>query len=181
MHDSALQRSQHVCSPRSAGQASGLAVGMRPIVTQVERRILTTPSHSGGFTLLELLIVIVVMGLLMAVVTPQVMNMFSGAKTDTAALQVETLTTALNYYRLDTGAHPEMEQGLEALWKAPTGITRWRGPYVRKHQHLIDPWGRPFRYRIPGKHGPADIFTLGADDAEGGEGENTDVGNWDKP
>lgn len=135
---------------------------------------------SLGFTLLELLIVLVVMGLLMAVVTPQVMNMFSGAKTDTAALQVETLTTALNYYQLDTGAYPEAAQGLEALWRAPTGIARWRGPYVRKRQHLVDPWGKPYRYRFPGKHGKVDVYTLGADDREGGDGENTDVGNWEK-
>lgn len=133
-----------------------------------------------GFTLLELLVVLVIMGLLTAVVTPQVMNMFSGAKSDTAALQVETLTTALNYYRLDTGSYPSSEQGLEALWKAPADVQKWRGPYVRKRQHLIDPWGRPFRYRIPGKHGAIDVYSHGADDREGGEGEDADVGNWDK-
>jgi general secretion pathway protein G len=136
-------------------------------------------SRHGGFTLLELLVVLVIMGLLTTVVAPQVMNMFSGAKSDTAALQVETITTALNYYRIDTGAYPDMEHGLEALWKAPADIPKWRGPYVRKRQHLVDPWGRPYRYRLPGKHGQVDVFTLGADDSEGGEGENRDVGNWD--
>ena len=87
--------------------------------------------HTGtsrGFTLLELLVVLVIMGLLTAVVTPQVMNMFSGAKSDTAALQVETLTTALNYYRVDMGTYPEMEHGLRALWEAPPGAAKWRGP-----------------------------------------------------
>lgn len=133
-----------------------------------------------GFTLLELLVVLVIMGLLTAVVTPQVMNMFSGAKSDAAALQVETLTTALNYYRLDTGGYPTTEQGLDALWKAPAGVQKWRGPYVRKRQHLIDPWGRPFRYRIPGTHGAIDVYSHGADDREGGEGEDGDVGNWDR-
>lgn len=130
--------------------------------------------------MLELLVVLVIMGLLTAVVTPQVMNMFSGAKSDTAALQVETLTTALNYYRLDTGAYPSMEQGLEALWKTPAGVQKWRGPYVRKRQHLLDPWGRPFRYRNPGTHGVIDVYSHGADDREGGEGEDADVGNWDR-
>lgn len=141
----------------------------------------TSLSREGGFTLLELLIVLAIMGLLMGVVTPQVMNMFSGAKSDTAALQVETITTALNYYRLDTGTFPDMKQGLDSLWKAPAGIQKWRGPYVRKKQHLIDPWGRPFRYLFPGKHGAVDVFTFGADDRESGEGENTDVVSWDKP
>lgn len=142
---------------------------------------LESPSRRGGFTLLELLIVLAIMGLLMAVVTPQVMNMFSGAKSDTAALQVETITTALNYYQLDTGSYPDMKQGLEGLWKAPDGVQKWRGPYVRKRQHLIDPWGRPFHYRFPGKYGMVDVFTHGADNREGGEGENEDVVNWDKP
>lgn len=133
-----------------------------------------------GFTMLELLIVLVIMGLMTAVVTPQVMNMFSGAKSDTTALQVETITTALNYYRIDTGTYPETENGLRSLWEAPSGVNKWRGPYVRKQQHLIDPWGRPYRYRMPGKHGPVDVFSLGADDKEGGSGEDSDIGNWDK-
>lgn len=148
-------------------------------------RIIINPlvplSRRGGFTLLELLIVLSIMGLLMAVVTPQVMNMFSGAKTDTAALQVETITTALKYYQLDTGSYPDMEQGLEGLLKAPDGIKKWRGPYVRKRQHLVDPWGRPFHYRFPGKYSAVDVFSYGADNHEGGEGENVDVVNWDEP
>lgn len=137
-------------------------------------------SSASGFTLLELLVVLVITGLLMAVVTPQVMGMFSSAKSDTAALQVETITTAMNYYRVDNGAYPDMEHGLQALWSAPSGAPKWRGPYVRKRQHLIDPWGQPYRYQIPGKHGAVDIYSLGADRKEGGEGENADVGNWDK-
>ncbi|MBP1152667.1 MULTISPECIES: type II secretion system major pseudopilin GspG [unclassified Methylocaldum] len=130
----------------------------------------------GGFTLLELMVVLVIMGLLSAVVAPQIMNMFSGAKTDAAALQVDTLTTALHYYQIDTGSYPTPEQGLEVLWKAPPDVARWRGPYIRKHEHLLDPWGRPFRYRVPGQRGPFDIYSFGADDREGGEGENADVG-----
>lgn len=142
--------------------------------------VLPRATTSRGFTLLELLVVLVVMGLLTAVVTPQVMNMFSGAKSDTSALQVETLTTALNYYRIDNGGYPDAEHGLRALWEAPAGAARWRGPYVRKQQHLIDPWGRPYRYRMPGKHGPVNVYSFGADDKEGGGGEDADIGNWDK-
>jgi len=137
-------------------------------------------SSGRGFTLLELLVVLVVMGLLAAVLTPQVMNMMSGAKSDVAALQIESLTTALHYYEIDVGAYPTQEQGLNALLEHPSGVRNWRGPYVRKAKHLLDPWQRPFYYRTPGREGPFDLYTLGADGKEGGEGENADIGNWTK-
>ena len=129
-----------------------------------------------GFALLEILVVLVIMGMLTAVVAPQLMNMFSGAKSNTANLQIETLNTALNYYRVDTGGYPSMDQGLAALWKAPPEVRNWRGPYVRKPEHLLDPWGRQYRYRMPGRAAAVEIFSLGADDRDGGEGEDADVG-----
>lgn len=130
-----------------------------------------------AFTLLELLVVLVMMGLLTAIVTPQVMNMLGGAKADAAGLQVETLTTALNYYQLDVGAYPTQEQGLEALWKRPNDAKNWRGPYIRQEKHLRDPWGHNFLYRTPGRSGPFDVYSLGADGREGGEGDAADVAN----
>jgi general secretion pathway protein G len=133
-------------------------------------------SIHSGFTLLELLIVLVTLTMLSAVVAPQVMNMFSGAKTDTAALQVDTISTALHYYQVDAGVYPTQEQGLEALWKPPSDVVKWRGPYIRKHEHLLDPWKHPFRYRVPGQRAPFEVYSFGADDKEGGEGENADVG-----
>lgn len=133
-------------------------------------------ARTSGFTLLELLVVIVIMGMLAAVVAPQIMNMFSGAKSDTAALQVETLMTSLNYYKIDVGGYPSMEQGLDALWKAPSDVRNWRGPYVRKSQHLIDPWGQPYRYRIPGRETAVEVYSLGADNREGGDAEDADIG-----
>lgn len=133
-------------------------------------------ARTWGFTLLELLVVIVIMGMLAAVVAPQIMNMFSGAKSDTAALQVETLTTSLNYYKIDVGGYPSMEQGLDALWKAPSDVHNWRGPYVRKPQHLVDPWGHPYRYRIPGRETAVEVYSLGEDNREGGDGESADIG-----
>lgn len=135
-------------------------------------------AREGGFTLLELLVVLVVMGLLAAIVTPQVMTMMSGAKSNAAGLQVETLTTALNYYQIDVGSYPTQEQGLIALLKRPSEVQNWRGPYIRKQQHLLDPWRHPFLYRVPGREGAFDVFTLGADGKEGGEGDDADVGNW---
>lgn len=130
----------------------------------------------AGFTLLELLIVLVTLTMLSAVVAPQVMNMFSGAKTDATALQLETLSTALHYYQIDVGVYPTQEQGLEALWNPPSDVVKWRGPYVRKHEHLFDPWKHSFRYRVPGQRAPFEVYSFGADDTEGGEGENADVG-----
>lgn len=133
----------------------------------------------AGFTLLELLVVLVVMGMLAAIVTPQVMTMLSGAKTNAVGLQLETLSTALNYYQLDVGAYPTQAHGLDVLWQKPKDIENWRGPYIRKKQHLLDPWGKKFLYRIPGQHGRFDIYSLGADGKEGGAGDDADVGNWD--
>lgn len=150
---------------------------VRPM--RAARRRPARDSLRSGFTLLELLVVLVVMGLIAAIVTPQVMSMLSGAKTNSAGLQIETLSTALNYYQLDVGAYPADDQGLEALISAPKDVRNWRGPYVRKRAHLLDPWGRPFRYRTPGRQGPFDLYTLGADGKDGGEGDNADVGNWD--
>jgi general secretion pathway protein G len=129
-----------------------------------------------GFTLLELLIVLVTLTLLSAVVAPQIMNMFSGAKTDTAALQIDTLSTAVHYYQIDTGLYPTQEQGLEVLWNRPPDVNKWRGPYIRKHEHLLDPWKQAYRYKVPGERSPFSIYSLGADNKEGGDGENADVG-----
>lgn len=131
-----------------------------------------------GFTLLELLVVLVVLGMLFAIMTPQVMNMLSGAKSDTVGLQIETLGTALHYYKLDAGTYPSTEQGLAVLWQKPKDATNWRGPYIRKKQHLLDPWGREYLYKYPGRKGPFDLYSLGADGKEGGNGEDADVGNW---
>jgi general secretion pathway protein G len=135
--------------------------------------------HASGFTLLELLVVLVVMGLIAAIITPQVTNTLGGAKASAVALQIETLSTALNYYQLDVGGYPSDEQGLAALLEVPKGVKNWRGPYVRKRQHLLDPWGAAFRYHTPGRKGAFDIYSLGADGKDGGEGDNADVGNWD--
>jgi general secretion pathway protein G len=132
-----------------------------------------------GFTLLELLVVLAVLGLIAAIVSPQVMTMLSGAKSNSARLQVETIGTALNYYQLDVGAYPTTEQGLNALITPPKDARNWRGPYIRKRQHLMDPWNRAFLYRSPGRKGAFDLYSLGADGKEGGSGDDADVGNWE--
>lgn len=131
-----------------------------------------------GFTLLELLVVLVILGMLAALAGPQVMKYISSAKSDTAKLQIEELSAALDMYKLEVGRHPNTQEGLQALVEAPGGATNWNGPYLKKKTVPKDPWGVDYHYVSPGQHGAFDIFTLGADGREGGEGEDRDVVSW---
>ncbi|MCB1875237.1 MAG: type II secretion system major pseudopilin GspG [Chromatiales bacterium] len=133
--------------------------------------------HSG-FTLIELLVVLVILGLLAGVVGPRVINYLGGAKTDTARLQIQDMAAALDLYRLDVGRYPNNQEGLQALVEAPAGGTRWNGPYLKKKNIPLDPWGNPYQYKMPGEHETFDLFTLGQDNQPGGDGENSDIGNW---
>lgn len=132
-----------------------------------------------GFTLLELVVVIIVLGLLAAIVAPQILGRVSDARTTSAETQVALFGTALDNYRLDNGAYPTTEQGLAALREKPTRApipTNWRGPYLRKDVPL-DPWGKPYIYRSPGERNASgyDLLSLGRDGKPGGEGEDKDV------
>jgi general secretion pathway protein G len=131
-----------------------------------------------GFTFIELLAVLLILGLLAAIATPQVMKYLGRARTDSARLQVQGLGGAVDLYYLDIGRYPSNQEGLKALVDRPPAQDKWNGPYVKKRDMLVDPWGRPYRYRFPGQHGDYDIYSLGADDAEGGEGDNRDVTSW---
>jgi general secretion pathway protein G len=133
----------------------------------------------SGFTLLELVVVIIVLGLLAAIVAPQIIGRVSDAKSTTARTQIELLSVALDAYRLDTGAYPTTDQGLAALRDRPTRAPvppNWRGPYLRKDVPL-DPWGRAYLYRAPGDRNRTafDLESLGRDGKSGGEGEDADV------
>ncbi|MCG8693583.1 MAG: type II secretion system major pseudopilin GspG [Minwuiales bacterium] len=135
--------------------------------------------HSqAGFTLVELLVVLVILGLIAGFATPQLLKYLSNAKTDAAGVQITQLGTVLDLYRLEVGRYPSEDEGLNALHERPANAEKWDGPYVKKAESLIDPWGRPYRYRIPGQNGEYDLYTLGADGREGGDGENQDVTNW---
>jgi general secretion pathway protein G len=135
-------------------------------------------STTAGFTLLELLVVLVILGLLAAVATPQVMKYLSRARTQSASLQIHNLSSALDLYRLDVGRYPSQEEGLNSLVEAPSTTPNWNGPYVKKREMLLDPWGHPYNYKFPGEHGEYDLYSSGADNAAGGQGENQDVTNW---
>ncbi|MGH7467670.1 MAG: type II secretion system major pseudopilin GspG [Longimicrobiales bacterium] len=136
----------------------------------------------AGFTLIEILVVIAVISVLAALVAPNVFRHVGTAKDAAARTQLEMLGAALDAYRLDNGRYPTTEQGLDALWQAPVSEPRpnnWRGPYLRKNVPA-DPWRNPYVYRSPGEVNLQgyDLLSLGADGAEGGEGEDTDITNW---
>jgi general secretion pathway protein G len=133
---------------------------------------------AAGFTLLELLVVLVILGLLAGLVAPQVFSYLGRARTDTARIQIENLGGLLDLYRLDVGRYPSEDEGLRALLDRPPGLQGWNGPYLTRADALLDPWGRPYLYRQPGRHGPYDLYSLGADGVEGSTGENADVTNW---
>ncbi|GBD45010.1 Type II secretion system protein G [bacterium HR40] len=128
-----------------------------------------------GFTLLELLVVLVVLALLAGLVAPRVLDYLAGAKRDAAKLQIDRLATVLEYYRLDTGSYPSTEQGLEALLRPPAGVAGWKGPYLDNGALPEDPWGRRYVYRAPAGEAPFEILSLGADGKPGGEGEDADI------
>jgi general secretion pathway protein G len=128
--------------------------------------------------LIELLVVLAILGLVVALVTPQVLKYLGRAKTDAAHIQIENLSGALDLFKLDVSRYPTQQEGLQALVEQPPGLTSWSGPYLKQKKVPLDPWNRPFTYRIPGEHGEYDLYTLGADNAPGGTGENQDVGNW---
>ncbi|MCH8167704.1 MAG: type II secretion system major pseudopilin GspG [Proteobacteria bacterium] len=131
-----------------------------------------------GLTLIELLVVLLILSLIAAFAVPRVMKYLGGARSDAAAIQVERLGGILDLYRLDMGRYPGTDDGLRALVEAPFEAGRWNGPYLKKENSLIDPWGEPYEYRFPGDHGDYDLFTLGADGREGGDGEDADVTSW---
>lgn len=134
-----------------------------------------------GFTLIEILVVIVVIAILATLVAPNVFQHVGTAKATTAKSQIEMLSSALDAYRLDTGTYPNTAQGLQALNELPTmdPPTNWRGPYLRKAVPP-DPWGRAYVYIFPGEANPRgfDLLSYGADGKLGGEGEDADVVSW---
>lgn len=133
------------------------------------------PQHKG-FTLVEILVVMVIIGLIAALVGPRLFPKLGKGKQSAAKAQIELLGQALDQFRLDTGRYPSTQEGLNTLMVNP-GIEKWEGPYLKK-ELPNDPWGRPYNYQYPGTHGEYDLFSYGRDGALGGEGEDHDVVSW---
>jgi len=133
--------------------------------------------HARGFTLLELVMVLVIIGVILAMVGPRVFNSLGRASSERAKVQIEQLGGALELYKLDTGRYPSTQEGLAALMAAPSGVANWNGPYLKDPKTLKDPWSRDFTYKSPGEKGGYDLVSLGADGKEGGDGENKDIRN----
>lgn len=130
----------------------------------------------SGMTLVELLVVLVILGLLAGLVGPQVLNQLGGAKTKTALVQVKDLEQGAELFKLDVGRYPNNQEGLNALIEKPPTAPGWNGPYLKERRIPLDPWGNPYHYQFPDAQGGLKIYSLGADNAEGGTGENSDVG-----
>ena len=130
-----------------------------------------------GFTLIEIMVVLVIIGLLAALVVPSIMDRPDEARRIKAMQDIRAIESALKLYRLDNYRYPTQAQGLKALRDKPDGVDNWKGPYVDNLP--LDPWDQPYRYANPGRDGRGvDVYTLGADNREGGEGPDEDLGNW---
>lgn len=141
---------------------------MSPAVRQMR-------TGSGGFSLIELLVVLVILGMIAGLVVPNIMQRGEDARVRAAQTEIQRLSMAVDEFYLDAGRAPS---SLRELVERPSGVSNWNGPYVND-SNLNDPWGRPYTYRYPGQHRSFDIYSEGADGAPGGEGPNRQITNWD--
>lgn len=141
-------------------------------------KLITNKSRKQGFTLIELLVVLVILGLLAGLVGPRVLSYLGGAKSDTARLQIGEFGAGLDLFYLEIGRYPTTEEGLIALIEKPSDLSNWNGPYLKKKTIPKDPWGNDYLYESPGENGPYDLYSLGMDGVEGGEGDNKDIVSW---
>lgn len=133
--------------------------------------------YTSGFTLLELLVVMVIIGLLAGYVGPKYFSQIGKSEIKIAQAQIDSFGKALDQYRLDTGHYPGTAEGLDALFIKPASEAKWDGPYLKKGVPP-DPWGKAYQYRQPGEHGEYDLYSYGKDGQSGGTGENADITNW---
>lgn len=134
-------------------------------------------SRQRGFTLLEIVIVLIILGTVMAFVAPRIFGNLGKANQAMAKSRIEQISGQLEIFKLEVGRYPNSNEGLRSLMEKPAGMDKWNGPYVKDASILKDPWGNDFRYTSPGNGKPFDLVSLGADGKEGGEGEDKDVSN----
>jgi general secretion pathway protein G len=138
--------------------------------------------HKGrqdGFTLVEILVVITIIGLIMGLVGPRVLNYLSQSKVKAATIQIQSFASSLDLFYLDLGRYPTTSEGLTALVTRPGGANAWNGPYLKNNSVPNDPWGHPYNYRSPSEHGPYEIISLGSSGQEGGTGTAANIKSWE--
>lgn len=150
------------------------------VQTSQRRLLRARRAAQAGFTLIEMLVVITIIGLIMALVAPRVLNYLAESKVKAAKIQIASLGSALDLYYLDVGHYPTSSEGLNALVERPGNLTTWNGPYLKGDIVPEDPWGHPYIYRAPGEHGPYDIISYGSDGQEGGTGTASDITSWQR-
>jgi len=155
-------------------QASMLA--LKPRFRRTSWR--TRRRSERGYTLVEILVVITIIGLIMALVGPRVLNYLTESKVKTARIQIQSFASALDLFFLDAGRYPTSAEGLAVLVRPTAGITAWNGPYLKGGIVPTDPWGKPYVYRSPGEHGAYDVVSFGSDGQEGGTGTAADITSW---
>ena len=154
----------------------------RQSTTRSARRSKSRRARIGeaGFTLVEILVVITIIGLIMGLVGPRVLNYLGESKAKAAKIQIESFASALDLFYLDLGRYPATNEGLAALARPPGNVPNWNGPYLRGGIVPNDPWGNPYVYRSPGQRGTYEIMSYGADNQEGGAGSAADITNWQR-
>ncbi len=143
-----------------------------------QRQISRSRKHEGGFTLVEILVVITIIGLIMALVGPRVLNYLGELRVKTAKIQIQSFSAALDLFYLNAGRYPSSSEGLAALVQPVTSVESWKGPYLKGGTLPADPWGKPYVYQSPGEHGAYDIMSYGSDGQEGGTGTAADIVSW---
>jgi general secretion pathway protein G len=149
-------------------------------VASSSRSHLRASPAQAGFSLIEMLVVLVIIGLIMGLVGPRVLSYLSDARAKTARLQIESFNNSLDLFYVDVGRYPTSQEGLAALVRRPSGVDVWNGPYLKGNSVPNDPWGHTYIYLAPGAHGVYDLISLGSDGREGGDGAAADIGNWQR-
>lgn len=138
----------------------------------------TLRASDNGYTLMELLVVLAILGFLAAVATPQVLKYLDSSRVSTARTEVANISSALEMFKYDVGRYPTTAEGLSALVKAPPGVDDWNGPYLKKQSGIVDPWGHPYNYKSPGEHGDFDLYSYGPSGTQTDADAKPKVASW---